>query len=271
MPELPEVETIAQELCPLILGQRIDDVVVFDPTMVAGGSPELFADQVLGCTVASIERRGKYLVLGLSGFRWLLLHLRMTGRLLVSLGQSPPHGRAVLLFSNGLRVAFSDRRRLGTVRVVEDPGPILDKLGPDPLSEDFTPDVLSRQLARHHIPIKAALLDQHIVSGMGNMYADEALFAARIHPLEPAHVLSLQAINRLHRAMLSVLRQAIGGKGASIDSYVRPGGELGSAHLSFKVAHRLGEPCSVCGTSIERVQIRKRSAYFCPKCQPQKR
>lgn len=267
---MPEVETIAQELRPLILGQRIDDVVVFDPTLVAGGSPELFAAQLLGRTVASVERRGKYLVLGLSGSRWLLLHLRMTGRLLVSLGQSPPRGRAVFRFSNGLQVAFSDRRRLGTVRLVEDPGPILDKLGPDPLGEDFTSDVLSRRLAGHRIPIKAALLDQHIVSGLGNMYADEALFTARIHPLEPAHSLSLQEVNRLHRAMLSVLRQAIGGRGASIDSYVRPGGELGSAHFSFKVAHRLGEPCSVCGTSIERVQIRKRGAYFCPKCQSRK-
>ncbi|MFW6150258.1 MAG: bifunctional DNA-formamidopyrimidine glycosylase/DNA-(apurinic or apyrimidinic site) lyase [Chloroflexota bacterium] len=267
MPELPEVETIVRELRPLIVGQRVADVEIVDVRLLDREDPDAFHQQVIGRQVESIERRGKYVVLGLGGALVVLLHLRMTGRLIVNPTGAVGHVRAVFHFADGLSLVFDDRRRLGTMRLAEATDSVLARLGPDPLLEGFSPEVLGQRLAGHNIPVKAALLDQHIISGLGNMYADEALFRAGMHPLEMAGTLSADHVTRLHRAIQSVLREAIDGKGASVDSYVRPGGEPGTAHFAFKVAHRPGEACPGCGMPISRVQIRKRGAYFCPQCQ----
>jgi len=148
---------------------------------------------------------------------------------------------------------------------------IVAKLGPEPLEAGFTPQLLSQRLTNRVAPIKALLFDQAFVAGIGNMYADEALFAAGIHPLRPGGDLSLAETERLHRAIQRVLWSAIGNKGASVENYFRPDGTLGTAHFQFQVAHRLsGKFCPVCGTPIERIVVRNRGTYFCPHCQPEK-
>jgi len=268
MPELPEVETIKNELAPWVVGQSFTQVTILDTELVCGGSAEEVRRGLLGQKVESLERRGKYLIFHLSNGRSLIIHLRMTGVLLLNPQGVDHYVRAVLHLSNGHRLVFSDRRRLGLIWLVDDAHTVVGKLGPEPLDESFTPGILGQRLSRRHISVKAALLDQGIVAGIGNMYADEALFAARIHPLRKADALSPAEVRTLHNCIHRVLQAAIGSKGASVDTYVRPEGELGTAHFDFKVAHRGGEPCPICGCTIERVLVQNRGTYFCPRCQP---
>jgi formamidopyrimidine-DNA glycosylase len=268
MPELPEVETIRNELSPWVVGQSFTEVTIFDARLVCDGSIEEFRRGLIGQKVKSLKRRGKYLIFYLSNSKSLIMHLRMTGVLLLNPKGVDRYARAIFHFSNGHRLVFSDRRRLGLIWLVDDANTVVCKLGPEPLDESFTPGVLGQRLNRHHIPVKAALLDQCIVAGIGNMYADEALFAARIHPLRKADDLSPEEVQTLHNNIRRILGRAIGCKGASVDTYVRPEGELGTAHFDFKVAHKIGERCSVCGSNIERVVVQNRGSYFCPRCQP---
>jgi formamidopyrimidine-DNA glycosylase len=268
MPELPEVETIKNELVPWVVGQSFTQVTILDTELVCGCSAEEVRRGLIGQKVESLERRGKYLIFHLSNCRSLIMHLRMTGVLLLNPRGVDRYARAVFHLSNGHRLVFSDRRRLGLIWLVDDADTVVCKLGPEPLDESFTPGILGQRLSQHHIPVKAALLDQHIVAGIGNMYADEALFAARIHPLRKADALSPQEVQTLYHCISRVLQAAIGSKGASVDSYVRPEGELGTAHFDFKVAHKGGEPCPVCGGTIKRVLVQNRGTYFCPRCQP---
>jgi formamidopyrimidine-DNA glycosylase len=268
MPELPEVETIKNELSPWVVGQSFTQVTILDTELVCGGFAEEIRRGLIGQKVESLERRGKYLIFHLSNGKSLIMHLRMTGVLLLNPRGVDRYARAVFHLSNRHRLVFSDLRRLGLIWLVEDADTVVGKLGPEPLDESFTPDILGQRLSRHHIPVKAALLDQSIVAGIGNMYADEALFGARIHPLRKANALSPEEVQTLYQNIRRVLRAAIGSKGASVDTYVRPEGELGTAHFDFKVAHRGGEPCPVCGSTIERVLVQNRGTYFCPRCQP---
>jgi formamidopyrimidine-DNA glycosylase len=267
MPELPEVETIKNELAPWVVGKSFTEVTIFDPKLLSGGSAGEVRRGSTGQTIESLERRGKYLIFHLSNGEALIIHLRMTGSLRLNPKGVDRYARAAFQLSNGRRFVFSDRRRLGKMWLVEDADTVVSKLGPEPLDRRFTPSVLRQRLNRHHIPIKAALLDQHIVAGIGNMYADEALFAARIHPLRRADELSAKEVQTLHNSIRQILRTAIDSKGASVDSYVRPEGELGTAHFDFKVAHKGGEPCPVCGGVVERLVVQNRGTYFCPKCQ----
>jgi formamidopyrimidine-DNA glycosylase len=268
MPELPEVETIKNELSPWIVGQSFTQVTILDTELVCGGSAEEVRRGLIGQKVESLERRGKYLIFHLSNCRSLIIHLRMTGVLLLNPRGVDRYARAVFHLSNGHRLVFSDRRRLGLIWLVDDANTVVCKLGPEPLDESFTPGILGQRLSRHHISIKSALLDQCIVAGIGNMYADEALFAARIHPLRKADSLSPEEVQTLYQSIRRVLGTAIGSKGASVDTYVRPEGELGTAHFDFKVAHKGGEPCPVCGSTIQRVPVQNRGTCFCPRCQP---
>ena len=268
MPELPEVETIKNELSPWVVGQSFTQVTIFDTELVCGASAEEVRRGLIGQKVESLDRRGKYLIFHLSNGRSLIMHLRMTGVLLLNPKGVDRYVRAVFHLSNGHRLVFSDRRRLGLIWLVDDANTVVCKLGPEPLDESFTPGILGQRLSRHHIPVKAALLDQCIVAGIGNMYADEALFAARIHPLRKTDALSPEEVQTLHNSICRVLGAAIGSKGASVDTYVRPEGELGTAHFDFKVAHKGGEPCPICGSTIERVPVQNRGTYFCPRCQP---
>ncbi|MCJ7654751.1 MAG: DNA-formamidopyrimidine glycosylase [Dehalococcoidia bacterium] len=215
----------------------------------------------------SLERRGKYLIFHLSSHEVLIIHLKMAGALLLNPKEADRHTRVIFHLDNGSQLVFTDRRRLGAIWLLENEQTITGKLGPEPLTPEFTAETLAKRLQKHKAPIKAVLLDQAFIAGIGNMYADEALFAARIHPLRKANSLSSQEIKNLHKAIVDVLRSAIDSKGASINTYKRPDGELGSAHSNFSVAHRGGKLCPICDTPIQRLAIRNRGSYFCPKCQ----
>jgi len=237
MPELPEVETIKNELAPWVVGQSFTQVTILDTELVCGGSAEEVRRGLIGQKVESLERRGKYLIFHLSNGRLLIMHLRMTGVLLLNPRGVDRYPRAVFHLSSGHRLVFSDRRRLGLIRLVDDADTIFCKLGPEPLDENFTPSILEQRLSRHHIPRKA----------------DDLL------PEE---------MQTLYHCIRRVLVAAIGCKGASVDTYIRPEGELGTAHYDFKVAHKIGEPCPICGSNIERCVVQNRGSYFCPRCQP---
>jgi len=267
MPELPEVETIRTELLPRVLGQQFVEINILDSKLLQG-LPSTELQRVVGKSVQRLERRGKYLIFHLSTDKSLIIHLRMTGNLTVN-PEIGKYSRAFFLLSNCTTLVFNDKRRLGVIYLVENTESIVGKLGVEPLSEFFTQDVFIKLMRKHHIPIKTALLDQNIIAGIGNMYADESLFDAGIHPLVLTSTLSRQDFRSLFHSIRSVLSAAVNNKGASIDTYVRPDGELGSAQFYFKVAHRKGQPCYICGTPIQRLMLRGRGSYFCPRCQPQ--
>ncbi len=266
MPELPEVETIRRAIEPLISGQHLINLELRDPSILRGDTSTL-RSSIIGKLVTGVSRRGKQLLLVLEGGWAIVIHLRMTGALLLEEPDPSRRVRAVLHLSNGTRLYFNDIRRLGTIALVKDLDGCCRRLGPEPLTGDFTPDILRQCLAGHRIPVKAALLDQHIVAGVGNMYADEALYEANIHPLTPANELSPGQISRLWEAIRAVLQRAIACQGASIATYALPSGERGTAHNLFNVAHKKDAPCPRCGTPITRVMVRKRGASFCPSCQ----
>jgi formamidopyrimidine-DNA glycosylase len=271
MPELPEVETIKNELSPHVVSHRITGVNLFWDRVVRQPSVAEFGSGIIGQEITGIARRGKYLFFCLSSGDLLVIHLKMSGSLLLKPSSAPPEKftRAIIYLDNETAIVLRDPRKFGVMQLVKADNHIASKLGPEPLEPDFTPRVLAQRLAKRKAPIKAILLDQCFIAGVGNMYADEALFAAAIHPLRPGNSLSSEEIERLHRAIQQVLWSAIGNKGASTDTYFRPGGERGTAHFQFKVAHRRGKTCPVCDTPLQRLPIRNRGSYLCPKCQPE--
>jgi formamidopyrimidine-DNA glycosylase len=267
VPELPEVETIKDELLPWVVGQSFIEVTIIDAKVLRDRHVEGFRHELTRQLITGLERRGKYLLFHLSSGKSLIMHFRMTGRLLMNPKEIDSHARATFRLSDGIWLVFSDLRRLGAIWLVENAEVIVGKLGPEPLAESFTPHLLAQRLRRHHVPIKAALIDQSVIAGIGNMYADEALFGAGIHPLRKADGLSVGEIHNLCHSIRQVLSSAIAGGGASVDTYVRPEGELGRAQLDFGVAHRVGQSCPRCSTRIQRIAVRNRGSYFCPNCQ----
>ena len=272
MPELPEVETVKNELLPHIVGHQVTGVTLFWKKLVRHPSAEEFCSRLIGQRITGGTRRGKYLILNLASGESLIIHLKMTGSLLLNPASAGLDRfiRAILHLDKGIEIYFRDPRKFGTMWLIEDVNSVVGKLGPEPLEADFTPQILAQRLTNRTAPIKALLCDQTFLAGIGNMYTDEALFAARIHPIRPSGSLSRDEIERLHSAIQQVLLSAIDNKGASVNTYFRPDSEQGTAHLQFQVAHRRGKTCPVCGTPIQRLPIRHRGSYFCPKCQPQK-
>ncbi len=270
MPELPEVETVKNELSPYVIGRHITGVTLFWEGIVRQPSVKEFHSRLIGQRITSIARRGKYLIVSLSSGDSLIIHLKMSGALLISQDSSEPpqYTRAIIHLDKETNIFFRDPRKFGVMWLVKDKNTVVGKLGPEPMKAGFTPQVLAQRLNNRTAPIKAILCDQSFVAGIGNMYADEALFSAKIHPLRLGGSLSRDEVERLHRAIKEVLRTAIGNKGASIVNYLRPDGKLGTAHQEFKVAHRRGENCPICGTPLKRITVRNRGTYFCPKCQP---
>jgi formamidopyrimidine-DNA glycosylase len=267
MPELPEVETIGAQLAPLLEGRRLERVEIRDPRLTRPYDRRAVAAQLEGGRVSAVERRGKYLVVRLDSGLDLVVHLRMTG----SFGLTPvTHERAVLELDDGTRVVYRDVRRFGTWLVVGDDE--LDdylnaKNGPEPLGPRFTVRWLAAQLARRRAAIKAVLLDQRVVAGLGNIYADEALWRARIHPLRPANELSAGEVARLRRAVRAVLRAGIARQGSTLRDYAAPDGSAGSMQREFRVYGREGEPCERCGTPVAKTRVGGRGTWYCPRCQ----
>lgn len=265
MPELPEVETIKNELSPHVIGRAVSGVSLFWEGIVRPPSLEGFCARLIGQRITGVGRRGKYLIFSLSSGQALIVHLKMTGSLWLK--DPEEFVRAIIHLDDGSNIYFRDPRKFGIMWLVDDENSVTSKLGPEALGKKFTAKVLAERLSRRTAPIKALLYDQSLVAGIGNMYADEALFLAKIHPTRAGGSLSKKEVERLHRAIRQVLAAGINDKGASTDTYFRPSGEPGTAHSQFRVAHRRGESCSVCGMPLQCIKVRNRGSYFCPKCQ----
>jgi formamidopyrimidine-DNA glycosylase len=270
MPELPEVETIRRALnqggrdSPPVKGRQILDALLFWERTLALPSPQEFRIRLPGQVIQSVGRRGKFLLLNLSRDT-LLIHLRMSGDMLVEQANAPvpPHHRMILRLDGGLRLAFNDIRKFGRVWLVSDPQQVLGLLGPEPLSPEFTAQLLYQRLRTRRRQLKPLLLDQTFIAGLGNIYTDEALHRAGLHPLAIASELDLEQVRRLWSSIREVLEEGIRCHGASIDWIYRGGDFQNYLH----VYRRAGEPCLKCGTVIQRVLVGQRSTHLCPICQ----
>jgi formamidopyrimidine-DNA glycosylase len=273
MPELPEVETVRADIAPVLEGAQIVEAAIGDPRLVRPFAPEIVAAELVGERVGRVERRGKYLIVRFESGRVLLIHLRMTGSLRHGRSGSladDPHRRALLTLDSGEDVAYRDVRRFGTWELLEPDelqGYLAARLGPEPLGAISAAKV-GQRLAGRRAPLKAALLDQRTLAGLGNIYVDEALWYARLNPLRPAGGLEVDELQRLHRGIRKALRLGIERQGASLRDYARPDGESGSMQDEFRVYGRDGEPCERCGTPIAKTRVGGRGTHFCPRCQP---
>jgi formamidopyrimidine-DNA glycosylase len=271
MPELPEVETVCRQLEPELEGRRIERLEVYDERWSRPAAPEQLEEAVSGRTIESLGRRGKHLLLGLDDGRTLVMHLRMTGNLIITDGSTEErHLRARFRLDDGREVWFTDPRRFGEARLIDDArldAYLDERLGVEPLSEDFTPEALGEIVADRSAPLKSFLLDQRGIAGIGNIYADEALFRARLHPLSPAGSMKPEQLEALRDGVVAALEAGIDGGGASIDDYRDGRGERGRMQDEFLVHTREGEPCPRCGEAIERIVVAGRSTYLCPRCQ----
>lgn len=274
MPELPEVETVRRHLVPVLEGAGIVRATITDPRLTRPFAPELVAAELEGERIARVERRGKYLIVRFESGRVLLVHLRMTG----SFRSAPrgsladdPHRRAILTMDNGSDVGYRDVRRFGTWELLE-PGEeesyLGVRLGPEPLERELSAARLAARLQGRRASLKAALLDQRTVAGLGNIYVDEALWRARLHPRRLAGSLDGEEVRRLHRAVRDALRLGIANQGSTLSTYALPDGATGRMQDEFRVYGRGGEPCERCGTLLERLVVAGRGTTYCPRCQP---
>jgi formamidopyrimidine-DNA glycosylase len=275
MPELPEVESVRRQLEPALVGRCFQRVRIDDPRLVRPYEPAEVAAELEGEHVAAVERRGKYLIVRFVSGRVLLIHLRMTGSLLSAPNGSvpnDPHRRAVVTLDDGSDVAYRDVRRFGTWLLLE-PGEVepylAARVGDEPLDARFTAARLGERLAGRRTSLKAALLDQRTLAGLGNIYVDEALWRARINPLRPAAGLDRSELRRLHRSIRAALEHGLARQGSTLRDYRLPDGSGGSMQDEFRVYGRRDEPCDRCGTPIARTTVAGRTTWFCPTCQPE--
>ncbi|MCK4413099.1 MAG: bifunctional DNA-formamidopyrimidine glycosylase/DNA-(apurinic or apyrimidinic site) lyase [Candidatus Eisenbacteria sp.] len=276
MPELPEVETICRRLregwtpangsspMPALIGRRITGSRLSWARTLAMPSPQTFRRRLRGQRVRAISRRGKFIVLQLSR-DVMLVHLRMSGSLLIEpqTATLSPHCRLCIDLGSRWRLVFRNPRKFGRVWLTADPAAILDPLGPEPLAPTFTAAGLATRLAGRGRQIKSLLLDQTFLAGLGNIYTDESLFRAGIHPLRRADTLAPEEVRRLWRVIRQVLREAIRHNGTSFDNVYDGGGFL----QRLRVYQRTGEPCRNCGTEIARMLVAQRGTHYCPQCQ----
>lgn len=262
MPELPEVETVTRSILPLV-GRRILNAEFRCPRVLRGGHPLRMAARLAGCRIGGIKRYGKFIVVSLEGGGYLLIHLGMTGKLLLG-GEAGKHTHAILTLDRGV-LLYDDSRQFGSLQVSETFPERVAKLGPEPLEVPF--EDFAAALKRRKTRIKALLLNQSFVRGVGNIYADEALFRSGIHPMAMANRLRGERPRRLYDALVEVLTEAIAAGGSSISDYVDAQGRKGFFQFSHRVYQRTGEPCTNCGTPIRRVLVAQRSSHYCPKCQ----
>lgn len=266
MPELPEVETIRRKLAPHVAGRRIE-AVLFHWRRTCVGDADETAEQLVGQRIMNLDRHGKYLMFRLrkDGQNSLLnIHLRMTGNLLLN-GEPGPYTRAEMFLDGGLRLVFHDMRKFGRWQWSKCLPPRLAQLGPEPL--EISLEEFSKRLASRTMKLKALLLNQEFLRGLGNIYADEALFRARLHPERSAAMVSSRKARDLHAAIQSVLLEAIAAGGTSINNYVDSQGAPGYFQLRIEAYGKTGEPCVNCSTPLRRILVSQRSTHFCPRCQ----
>jgi len=271
VPELPEVETIRRQLAPHLEGRTLTSVEVLDPRWTRPLPSAPIEQALRGASIERVGRRGKYLLWSFSDGQHLLLHLRMTGSLLFDSPTEPLHTRVRFELDDGHRLVYVDPRRFGTGFLVSDAAELeaylLERIGVEPLTAAFTADHLRRMAHGRRAPVKAFVLDQRRIAGVGNIYADEALFRAEIHPLRAAGRLSLAEWARLRDGIEDALAAGIDAKGASIDDFRHVDGARGSFQDRFLIHRRAGESCPRCGTTIVKIVVAGRGTYVCPNCQ----
>ncbi|MFQ5421309.1 MAG: DNA-formamidopyrimidine glycosylase [Anaerolineae bacterium] len=270
MPELPEVETTVRALRQPLIGRRVVGVENDWPRHLAGIDLAELRARIHDCQFQAINRRAKYLLFSLSGGETLIIHLKMSGHLSVAGADLPRHRHVHTVFAldDGRELRFKDQRKFGRVRLTQTPEQVLGHLGPEPLADDFTPAILHACLDGRTRALKPLLLDQSFIAGVGNIYADEALFYAKLHPRRTADSLTETEIKALHGAIRLVLQTGINREGASIDQYIKPDGSKGDMQNALTVFRRQDAPCFKCGTPVQRIKMNGRSTHFCPTCQP---
>jgi formamidopyrimidine-DNA glycosylase len=269
MPELPEVETTVRALREPLVGRTITAVANDWPRQLATHDLAALNWRIQGQRIESVGRRAKYLLFHLSGGDTLIIHLKMSGHLSVVEAAVPRHKHVHTTFAldNGRELRFRNMRKFGRVYLTADTDEILGRLGPEPLADDFTPDVLRERLHGRTRALKPLLLDQTFIAGIGNIYADETLFYAGLHPRRPADSLTPDESEALHAAIRKTLTMGVEREGASIDLYVKPDGSRGDMQNAVAVFRRTGLPCYRCQTPINRIVMNGRSTHFCPHCQ----
>ncbi len=269
MPELPEVETTVRALRKPLVGQKIIDVKNDWPGHIVKPDLTEFRERIHGLRIESVSRRGKYLLFQLSAGETLIIHLKMSGHLSVVDANTLAHKHVHTTFSlsNGQELRFRDQRKFGRIYLVHDPEEVIGNLGPEPLEPSFTVNEFKMRLKNRKRVIKPLLLDQTFVAGIGNIYANEALYYAAVHPTRRSDTFTAVEINALHQGIQKALNLGLDNSGASIDLYEKPDGSKGNMQNEFVVHGREGDPCGRCGQPIERIVLGGRSTYFCPKCQ----
>ena len=262
MPELPEVETVVRSIA-LLIGRRIVSAEFRGLRVLRGGDPDRLAANLAGRRIAAIRRYGKFIVISMEGGGYLLIHLGMTGRLLLG-GDAGKHTHAIFNLDEGV-LLYDDSRQFGSIQWFEEFPDRVARLGPEPLEASFAD--FARSLKKHRTRVKALLLNQRFLRGIGNIYADEALFRAGIHPLATASRIGGVRPRRLFDAIHAVLTEAIAAGGSSISDYVDAQGRRGFFQFGHRVYQRTGEPCLTCGTPIRRLLVAQRSSHYCPRCQ----
>jgi len=270
LPELPEVESVRRAIAPVLEGRRLEHVEISDIRLTRPQDPLIVASELIGERVEHVDRRGKYLVVRFASDRALLIHLRMTGSLRADALAGDPYRRALLTLDDGSDVAYRDVRRFGTWLLLE-PGelePYLGaRLGEEPLVTAFTAEGLGERLEGRRAALKAALLDQRTLAGLGNIYVDEALWYSKLHPRRLAGSLDRDELRRLHRAIRKALELGIARQGSTLTDYRLPDGSSGSMQKEFKAYGRDDEPCDRCGTPLAKTRVAGRGTWFCPRCQ----
>jgi len=273
VPELPEVETIVADLLPHLVGRTIVRCELAFPTIVRHPEPEEFIDAVTGMKIESVRRRGKYILIHISSDVVLVVHLGMTGqlRLVAEVAPLAKHTHAIFFLDDGRQLRYRDPRRFGRLLVGTEDALLtakkMPRLGPEPIDPEYEAEELYRELRRRRAPLKAVLLDQKAIAGIGNIYADESLHRARLRPARLANTVSKQSARRLHEALRESLVLAIANRGSSVDSYRDAWGEVGGQQEQLLVYGRAGEPCFTCGRPLSSVRIAGRTTVFCRRCQ----
>lgn len=273
MPELPEVETIVADLRPHMVGRTIERAELSFPTVVRHPEPEAFVDAVVGMRIESVGRRGKYILVGLGGDLRLVVHLGMTGQLRLVDPAAPleRHTHAIFFLDDGHQLRYRDPRRFGRLLLGTEQTLIsakkMPRLGPEPIDPDFAADELYRRLRKRRTSLKAVLLDQKAIAGVGNIYADESLHRAKLRPTRLANTVSKRSARRLHESLRDSLQTAIQNRGSSVDTYRDAWGEMGGQQERLLVYGRAGEPCLTCGRPLSSVRIAGRTTVYCRRCQ----